>query len=79
MENRGGEQLTAQTGHSERYPTLADYRDAANQDLSSGEACGLLPEKIDVQRLHAETSSYADRARRLVNESGSPTAGSVKE
>ena len=50
---------------SERYKTLTEYRQAKNQDLSSREVCGQLPDPVDVHRLHAETLSYAKRAREL--------------
>jgi parallel beta-helix repeat protein len=49
----------------ERYATLAEFRRAKNQDFSSREACGPLPDPVDVHSLHAETLSYEKRARDL--------------
>jgi parallel beta-helix repeat protein len=66
FENGDAGQLTAKIDHNELYAALVDYQRAANQDLGSREACGRLPEKIDVHRLHAETSAYAERARKIL-------------
>jgi hypothetical protein len=66
FESGDAEQLIAYLDHRERYKTLAEYQNAVKQDLSSRQVCGKLPEKIDVHRLHAETSSYAERARKML-------------
>ena len=52
---------------SDRFPTLAAYQAARHQDLNAREgACGALPAKLDVHRLHAETTGYAERARAVL-------------
>jgi parallel beta-helix repeat protein len=49
----------------DHYATLAAYQTARHQDTTSrAGGCGPLPTKLDVNRLHAETTSYAERARR---------------
>jgi parallel beta-helix repeat protein len=70
FERGGPDQLTAQTAYAERYETLADYQEAAGQDLASREGCGPLPETINVHELHAETSSYLERARKTLADVG---------
>jgi len=68
FETDGAEQLIAELFYEKRYRTLAEYQQAVHQDLDSRQVCGRLPEKIDVQWLHAETLAYADRAReRMAN------------
>lgn len=55
---------------TERYKTLAEYQRAKHQDLASREGhCDPMPEKLDVRRLHAETMTYAERARKQLDES----------
>jgi len=66
FERHGAGQWIAQLGHYVKYKTLAEYQQAANQDLSSREDCGPLPARIDLHRLHAETQLYAERARKLL-------------
>jgi parallel beta-helix repeat protein len=66
FESRGVGQLIAKIDFHEEYETLAEYRRAQGQEPGSREACGPLPVKVDVQRLHAETSAYAERARKLL-------------
>lgn len=61
-------QWIAYRDHHERYETLAAYQQAVKQDLSSREGCGPLPEKVDVHKLHADTSAYAARARKDAGE-----------
>lgn len=70
FESGGPVQLIAQLDYHKRYGTLTEYRQAVDQDQSSGEGCGRLPEQIDVHKLHAETSTYAERARRILVKSG---------
>jgi parallel beta-helix repeat protein len=69
-ESGGAEQLIAKAGLYESYKTLAEFQLATNQDLNSRENCGQLPPKIDVHKLHTETTGYAERARRILTESG---------
>lgn len=64
FETDGGKQLVAELFYNRRYRTLAEYQQAVNQDLSSRENCGRLPERIDVVELHAQSRAYASRARR---------------
>jgi parallel beta-helix repeat protein len=77
FENSGPHQVTAAFSlvsfSPEHYKTLAEYQKAKRQDLDSREGgCGPLPQKIDVRKLHAETTAYAERARQIL--SGSPPA-----
>ena len=72
FENDDTEQLTAKLFYERRYKTLAEYRQAVNQDRGSREVCGRLPERIDVQRLHAETLAYAEGARERLAEREKP-------
>ncbi len=54
---------------SQRYKVLGDLLQARRLDFSSREGkCGPLPEKVDVRKLHAETKSYTERARKLLSE-----------
>ena len=69
FEGHGGERFIADLNHSEHYTTLADYQRVTEQDLDSREVCGRLPEKIDIRKLHAESSVYAERARKILAES----------
>ena len=49
------------------YDTLAAYQAGRRQDLHSSEGgCRPLPGKVDVRRLHAQTTAYAARARALL-------------
>jgi hypothetical protein len=57
---------TAQTAYAERWATRADYQRGAGQDMGSREGCGNLPSMLDVNELHVESSSYAERARGLL-------------
>ena len=51
----------------DRHATLAAYQQARHEDLSSrAGGCGVLPEKVDVHRLHADTTAYAERARKVL-------------
>jgi parallel beta-helix repeat protein len=69
-ESGGAEQLIAKVDFYESYKSLAEFQQATNQDLDSREKCGQLPPKIDVHKLHTETTGYAERARRILTESG---------
>jgi parallel beta-helix repeat protein len=69
-ETTGKDQLVAKTGFYENYTTLAEFQQVTNQDLDAREKCGPLPQKIDVHELHAETTDYAERARRILAERG---------
>lgn len=65
--NGGADQLTADFVFVDHYKTLAEYQRGKHQDLHSREgACGTLPAKIDVRKLHAETMSYTERARKAL-------------
>jgi parallel beta-helix repeat protein len=62
--HRGADQVVAEFVQGEKYKTLAAYRAAERQDMHSREGkCGPLPAKVDVHRLHAETTAYLARAR----------------
>jgi hypothetical protein len=50
----------------ERYATLADYQRTRGQDLHSRAQGCTAPAKVDVRRLHTETTGYAERARRIL-------------
>ena len=53
----------------DHYKTLAEYQEAKHQDLHSrAGGCGPLPAKVDVRKLHAETMSYAERARKTLRD-----------
>ena len=62
---RGPEQLVADLSYFERFEVLADYREAAAQDLNSRQnECGPLPEKIEVLKLDEEIKTYLEKARK---------------
>jgi parallel beta-helix repeat protein len=67
FEARGAEQLVADFfpfQQKDRYRTLAEYQKAKGQDLHAEQgSCGALPDRLDVEKLHAETRAYAERAR----------------
>lgn len=60
-------QMTAKIAEYENYKTLSDFQQAASQDLNAQEKCGPLPQKIDVHQLHAETTTYAECARKILD------------
>jgi hypothetical protein len=66
----GAEQLVADFAPAEpkaRFATLAAYQQAKRQDLRArGDGCGPLPPKLDVGRIHADSTAYAERARKLL-------------
>ncbi|MHC4090361.1 MAG: right-handed parallel beta-helix repeat-containing protein [Planctomycetota bacterium] len=66
FEKGGAEQLIAHLYYNERYTTLAEYQQSVNQDLGSHEGCGRLPKKIDIHKIHADTSVYTERARAIL-------------
>lgn len=61
------DQLAADFYAGESYRTLAEMQKAKRQDLRSREGdCGPPPKKVDVRKLHAQTSSYPECARRVL-------------
>ena len=72
LQNGSAEQAIAHSSNVpsyDRQKTLAEYQKAKSQDLHSREGgCGPLPEKIDVHRLHAETMTYTERARKILKD-----------
>jgi hypothetical protein len=63
----GPAQAVADFVFGEHYATLADYQRAKGVDLHARSAsCGPPPPKLDVHKLHAETTGYAERARALL-------------
>jgi hypothetical protein len=66
FEARAGE-LIADFVFVDHYKTLSEYRLGKREDLHSQEGCGPLPAKIDVHKLHSESSSYAERARKILS------------
>ena len=62
------DRFTADFVFTEHYRTLREYQDGKHQDLHSrAGGCGVLPPKVDVHRLHAETLAYAETARRILS------------
>lgn len=60
----GPSQFVADYVFLDHFPTLDAYRHAKAQDLhSTSGSCDPAPAKVDVHRLHEETTHYADRAR----------------
>lgn len=60
----------------DHYPTLAAYQQGKRADLRSrAGGCGAPPAKVDVQRLHQETTGYAARARALLAAAPAPATG----
>jgi hypothetical protein len=52
---------------TDRFPTLAAYQATRHQDPGAREGpCGLAPAKIDVVRLHRESTRYLEAARRTL-------------
>jgi parallel beta-helix repeat protein len=67
FESSSPEETTADFFRGERYAKLAEYQQAKHHDLQSqAGGCGSLPAKVDVARLHRESSSYVERARRVL-------------
>lgn len=70
FENGNPEQLTAIIDFTKKFKTLSEYQRETQQDQGSREnKCGKLPEKIDVRKLHEETMSYTEKARKILKES----------
>ena len=68
FENGAPAQLTADFGSGIGYKTLLEYRRSKGQEVGSHEGgCGRLPTKVDVRKLHAETTGYAERARKAIS------------
>ena len=51
----------------DRQKTLFDYQKVKGRDLHSREGGCRIPQKIDVRKLHSDTMTYADRARKLIS------------
>ena len=63
-------QYTLEFFRSDEYYDLTEHEKARQKDLRSKEGnCGPLPEKIDVKKLHQETMTYTERARKILEES----------
>ena len=62
------DQLIAEYWYVDRYRTLRPYQEEKHLDLYSREGnCTPLPAKVDVHKLNAEATAYAERARQIVN------------
>jgi hypothetical protein len=74
FENGAPEQLIADFypyPQDDRFKMLAEYQRVHHEDMHSREGkCGAPPQKVDVHKLHQETTTYAERARRIL--SGQP-------
>jgi parallel beta-helix repeat protein len=54
----------------EEYYEVTDAEKSRQKDLRSKEGnCGPMPEKIDVRKLHQDTMTYTERARKILEES----------
>src|SRR5829696_4900594 len=51
----------------DRQKTLPEYQKAKGLDLHSREGGCQIPQKIDVRKLHSDTMTYTDRARKLIS------------
>ena len=51
----------------DRQKTLPEYQKVKGRDLHSREGGCQIAEKIDVRKLHSDTMTYADRARKLIS------------
>ncbi len=50
----------------QRFKTLREYLEARHQDVGSREnACGPWPDKLDVHKMHSETTGYRERALKI--------------
>jgi parallel beta-helix repeat protein len=78
----GPEQLVAEFFPylaTDRYRTLAEYQGAKRTDLHSHEGgCDPPPAKLDVRKLHAESTAYADRARRVLSGGAADAEGGTR-
>jgi hypothetical protein len=69
----GPAQAVADFVFGEHYAILADYQRAKRVDLHARTgSCGSPPTKVDVHKLHAETTGYAERARAILAAGGPP-------
>ncbi len=66
FETRKPEQIVADFVFVDHYKTLADYQRGKHQDLNSREGRCRRGEKVDVHRLHAESTGYTERARKIL-------------
>ena len=49
------------------FKTLRDYTGARHQDVGSRESgCGAWPEKLDVHKMHSESTAYRERALKIL-------------
>lgn len=53
----------------DRQKTLPEYQKVKGRDLHSREGGCLVPQKIDVNKLHIDSMTYADRARKMISAS----------
>jgi len=61
-------QLIAEYWYVDRYRTNRPYQEEKQLDLYSREGnCTPLPAKVDVHKLNAEATAYAERARQILN------------
>ena len=51
----------------DRQKTLPEYQKVKGRDLHSRDGGCQVPQKIDVRKLHSDTMTYADRARKLIS------------
>lgn len=51
----------------DRQKSLPEYQKVKGRDLHSREGGCQIPQKIDVRKLHSDTMTYADRARKLIS------------
>lgn len=51
----------------DRQKTLPEYQKVKGRDLHSREGGCRIPQKIDVRKLHSDTMTYADRARKMIS------------
>lgn len=79
FEKRGPEQFLADFfpfPRNHRFKTLREYQETKRQDLGSREdGCGPWPEKVDVQKVHAESLAYRDRALKILAATGTEAPG----
>ncbi len=53
----------------DRQKSLPEYQRVKGRDLHSREGGCQIPPKIDVRKLHADSATYADRARKMISAS----------
>ena len=72
FQNGGSEQSVSHFSNVASYDSqksLPEYQKLKGRDLHSREGGCQVPEKIDVQKLHSETMTYTDRARKMISAS----------